>query len=99
MQAELNFQGLWRHDDPQTSRDAAKSFDTTTLEKIVYNAIKSYGAQGCISDDVMARIPNIPLVSISPRYKRLIEKRLIEDTGERRPGISGRGQRVMRALA
>ena len=37
--------------------------------------------------------------TITPRYAKLIEKGFIEDTGERRKGLSGRGQRVMRSIA
>jgi|HubBroStandDraft_5_1064220.scaffolds.fasta_scaffold239207_1 hypothetical protein len=98
LQLDLSFTGYARQSDPDTSRDAAFTVNATALEQTVLNAIQSFGESGCISDDVMRHLPYIPLVSISPRYRRLIEKGLIEDTGERRPGISGRSQRVMRAI-
>ena len=96
-QLDLSFTGYARATDPSTSFDAAVSFDPSALESIVLGAIRSFGDQGCISDDVMEKLPHIPLVSISPRYARLIEKGLVIDTGMKLPGRSGRKQRVMRA--
>lgn len=101
-QQELEFgtepHKLMRVTDPDTSYSAGLSIDTTEMEGIVYRAIKSFGFSGCISDDVMEKLPTIPLVSISPRYRPLLDKGYIIDTGERRPGKSGRNQRVMAAI-
>ena len=44
---------LVRKDDPITSHEAAQKVDTTKLEKMVYEAIASFGEQGCISDDIL----------------------------------------------
>lgn len=87
---------LVRTDDPDTSHLAAKSVDTTKLENLVYLAIRGYGTYGCISDQVRDRFPNLPYSSITARYRALLDKGYIEDTGERRKGNSGRSQRVMR---
>lgn len=89
---------LARRNDPDTSHDAARSVDTSKLEALVFNTIKSYGANGCISDEVRGRFPGLPYSSITARYKALIDKHLIEDTGMRRAGVSGRSQRVLRAI-
>ena len=89
---------LVRKKDPDTSHQAAKNVNTTVLEELVYNAIKSFGSRGCISDDVRAMFPSHPYSSVTARYKALMQKQLIEDTGERRAGISKRPQRVMRAI-
>lgn len=88
---------LVRSDAIDTSIEAAMSVDTTALERLVYEAIHSYGHRGCISDQLIATFAKYPYSSITARYRALLDKNYIEDTGERRPGKSGRNQRVMRA--
>ena len=91
---------LERKHDPETSHDAAQSVNTTDLESQVYEVIKAAGPKGLISDQVRARLPHVTAYSsVTARYKALHEKGLIEYTGEKRPGISGRKQRIMRASA
>ena len=92
------FWKMFRRYDPQTSADAAASLNVTELEAVVYEAIKSYSAAGCISDDVLALLPGYRYGSVTPRYRKLMEKGLIEVTGETRRAVSGRSQRVMRAV-
>jgi predicted MarR family transcription regulator len=92
------FWKFFRRYDPQTSADAAASLNVTELETTVYEAIKSFGRHGCISDDVCAVLPNLRYGSITPRFRKLLEKGLIEATGETRRAVSGRSQRVMRAM-
>lgn len=84
--------------DPETSHEAAGKVDTTVLERMVYNAIVGYGQHGCISDDVQQIFSHLPYSSVTARYKALSDKGLIVYTGEKRPGRSGRSQRVMVAL-
>jgi hypothetical protein len=86
---------LVRRYDPDTSHEAAGSVDTTKLERIVYEAIKSYGTNGCISDDVRGIYPRYPYSSITARYRALLDKGMIIDSGARKPGKSGRNQRVL----
>jgi len=86
---------LARREDPTTSHQAAQAVDTTKLETMVYEAIKSH-AEGCISDDILGMFPNYPYSSITARYRALLDKDLIEVTGVKR-GKFGRNQRVMRA--
>jgi len=90
---------LHRADSPDTSIEAAYEVDTTRLEGLVYSTIHSFGNRGCISDEVRARYPNYPYSSITARYRALLDKGFIEDTGERRKGASGKNQRVMRAVS
>jgi hypothetical protein len=92
------FWKFFRRYDPQTSADAAASLNVTELETTVYEAIKGFGAAGCISDDVLGTLPHFRYGSITPRYRKLVEKGLIEVTGETRRAVSGRSQRVMRAM-
>ena len=86
---------LVRNQDPATSHQAAQAVDTTKLEQMVYEAIKSH-PDGCISDEILAMYPNYPYSSITARYRALLDKDLIEVSGVKR-GKFGRNQRVMKA--
>lgn len=86
---------LVRKEDPTTSHQAAQAVDTTKLESLVYEAIKSH-PEGCISDEILEMYPNYPYSSITARYRALLDKDLIEVTGVKR-GRFGRNQRIMRA--
>ena len=89
---------LARRTDPVTSKESAKTVDTIKLEKIVYEAIKSFGERGCISDEVLDMFPKHRYSSITARYAPLLRKGFIEATGETRKGNSGKQQKVMRAI-
>jgi len=86
---------LARREDPTTSHQAAQAVDTTKLEKVVYEAIKSF-PDGCISDQILDMYPNYPYSSITARYKALLDKDMIEVSGVKR-GRFGRNQRIMKA--
>ena len=86
---------LVRKEDPTTSHQAAQVVDTTKLEQMVYEAIKSH-PEGCISDEILEMYPNYPYSSITARYRALLDKGFIEVTGVRR-GKFGRNQRIMKA--
>ncbi len=86
---------LVRKEDPTTSHQAAQAVDSTKLEQMVYEAIKSH-PEGCISDDILAMYPQYPYSSITARYRALLDKGFIEVTGVKR-GRFGRNQRIMRA--
>ena len=86
---------LARREDPVTSHQAAQGVDSTKLEQLVYEAIKSF-PDGCISDEILEMYPNYPYSSITARYRALLDKGFIEVSGVRR-GKFGRNQRVMRA--
>lgn len=90
--------GLARNSDPETSHEAAESFDTTELERIVYEVIKQF-PNGCIGDDVVKMLPQFGIQTISPRYAPLIRKGWVVDTGEKRKARSGRSQRVMKVIS
>ena len=87
---------LVRKEDPTTSHQAAQAVDSTKLEQMVYEAIKSH-PEGCISDDILGMFPNYPYSSITARYRALLDKGFIEVTGVKR-GRFGRNQRVMKAI-
>ena len=89
--------GFARNTDPDTSKEAAQLVNVTNLEQIVLDVIKRY-PHGCISQDVESELVQYRSSSITPRYNQLIKKGLVIDTGKKRPGFSGRNQRVMRAV-
>jgi hypothetical protein len=89
---------LARSEGPDTSKAAAESVDTTSLESMVFSAIENFGRRGAIADDILKMFPGFPYSSITARFSALIRKGFVSDTGERRPGRSGRSQRVMIAL-
>ena len=92
---------LARVGDPATSHAAANETNTAKWERIVYDAIASFGERGCIQDDVIQRVYTnyglVPYSTITARFKALEEKKMISYTGEKRKGISGRQSRVRRA--
>jgi len=87
-----------RATDPDTSQDAAKSFDPNAMESKVLEVIQSYGQDGCIKDQILQHFPADAAPTVTPRLAPLMRKGWIEDTGERRKGNSGRNQRVHRAI-
>lgn len=88
---------LVRKNAPETSIDAAERVNTTKLEKIVYEAIKTF-PDGCISDQVQDVLDMYAYSSVTSRFSALALKGYIKYTGETRKGRSGRNQRVMIAV-
>lgn len=87
---------LYRPYDPDTSAAAAHAVDTTRLEELVYRTIVHFGQNGCTQDQVLAQFAGVyPYSSITARFRALLDKYLVVDTGLRRPGRSGRAQRVL----
>lgn len=89
---------LVRRDAPDTSIEAAESLDVSRLENLVLGVIASF-PDGCISDEVRKaceekyQLSNYS--SVTARYASLHSKGLIEYTGQKRQGDSGRNMRVM----
>jgi len=83
-----------------TSIDALESIDTTALESLVLGIIKA-NPGGVISDEVreiaMQRHGIFAYSSVTARFANLHRRGKIAYDG-RRPGRSGRGQRVMVAV-
>ncbi len=94
----MDFGTFWkklvRRKDPQTSQDAAKSVNTSNMEQIVYEVIAKY-PQGCIQDEVLAQLVSYPYSTVTARFRALLDKGYIIDTGLTRPGKSGKKQRVL----
>jgi hypothetical protein len=87
---------LHRRDGLETSEEAAYSVDTTKLEREVHLVITSFGANGCISDDVRMALPGLPYSSVTARYSALEEKGYICRGPDKRKGNARRSQFVMR---
>ena len=90
---------LYRADAPGTSIAAAESINAAHLEGIVLDVIRSQ-PDGVISDQVRQICADqygiTAYSSVTARYKALADKGAIEFVGKR-PGASGRAQRVMKA--
>jgi DNA-binding CsgD family transcriptional regulator len=80
-----------RRNDPGTSKDAARSINTTPLEAAVYGCLKAHGPKTSFE---IADILRLSLVTVSPRLRPLADKCLVRDSGVRRLGKSGRNQIV-----
>ena len=88
---------LYRTDNPDTSVLAVCSIDVNRLEYSVLAAIRKLGP--CISDEVREQFPSLSYSSVTARYRALLNRGLIKDTGKRRKVNSVRKQRVMEATA
>lgn len=89
-----------RNSDPSTSHEAAEKLDATALEALVLSYIKIFTIDGCISEqieDLMWVHEKVKASSVTPRYRKLLEKGLIKIDGKRKAS-SGRSQQVMYAL-
>lgn len=89
------WQTLVRKDAPITSIEAAASLDSASMEQRVYEVIASF-EDGCIQDQVLAQLSNYPYSSVTARFRSLLDKNYIIDTGLTRLGKSGRPQRVLK---
>ena len=74
-----------RRSDPATSKAAAKSVDANDLETRVYWCLKL--AKNGLTSHEVADWLNLSLVTVSPRFRPLVNKNLIVDSGERRSGV------------
>ena len=86
---------LVRNEDPSTSHAAAESLDANRMEQIVLEAIQEFGVTGCISDEVLSRLPHYGYSTVTARYKQLKEKGLVIVDHRKRTAISGRSQLIM----
>lgn len=86
---------LVRRDDPSTSHEAAEQVDATRMERIVLDTIRTFGTDGCISDDVLALLHGYRYSTVTARYKQLKEKGLVIVDDRKRKAESGRQQLIM----
>lgn len=86
---------LFRRDASDTSIEAAKSIDVNRLEKLVLKAIQDAGKKGMTQSELLRRFPDLSYSSVTARPSALKRKGFIVDSGNRRPGPSGRSQAVL----
>lgn len=89
------WQTLVRKNAPVTSIEAAASLDSASMEQRVYEVIATF-ENGCIQDEVLQVLHNYPYSSVTGRFRNLLDRGYIVDTGLTRPGKSGRQQRVLK---
>ena len=91
---------LARRYDPSTSYEAAKSIDPSKMQKVVLECLRKTGP--AIYDEVLVWARKMYGIqsssSVSSRFNELQKKGLIELTGQKRKGRSGRQQREWRAI-
>ena len=76
-----------RHSDPETSKSAAERMRLSNMERIVFDVIKKL--RGATTHEI-ADHTGISLVTVSPRIRPLVRKGMIQDSGKKRAGDSGR---------
>lgn len=81
----------------QVSAAATVGLNITELENMALGVIRSYGVQGCISDQVRSSYPHLAYSSMTARWANLERQGRIVRIGDTRLGVSGRSQLVMRA--
>lgn len=85
-----------------TSMAAYRSLGSTAenMREAIADVIRSYGAEGCIMDEVFTHFPTLSrqYSTISGRFSELEDSGVIVRNGETRPGKSKRQQKVMRAV-
>jgi hypothetical protein len=86
-------QGKARWSDPPTSHAAAEQVNATKLEVIVAAAIRRAGPRGLIAAELPEHT-GLALNTVTPRTRPLVMKGVIYDSGEKRPGPSGKQQIV-----
>lgn len=88
---------LHRKNDPITSVEAAMSVDVNAREKLVYEWLRANGLFGATAEEIAAGL-GLERDSVSPRLKPMEKKGLVTATAQRRPGKSGKNQRVWIAV-
>lgn len=81
-----------RRSDPETSHDAADDLrgkKANHLEQIVLGAIREAGERGLTNHEIVAKT-GLTWNCCSPRTRPLCRKGFIIDSGERRPGPTGK---------
>ena len=84
-----------RKDAPITSLIGANSVDMAKTTQEVYEAIESFGEDGCISDEVLSTLSHRAYGTVTSKYSWLKEQGLIKVDMRVKKGKTGRPQHVM----
>jgi hypothetical protein len=85
-----------------TSIEAFRTTETLPIRELVHEIIKNYGADGCITDDVIAFFKKSEKTNtgrITGRFSELEAEGKIFRAGDTRKGVSGKSQLVMRDIS
>lgn len=85
-----------------TSIEAFRTTETLPIRELVHEIIRSYGADGCITDDVIAFFKKSEKTNtgrITGRFSELEAEGKIFRAGDTRRGVSGKSQLVMRDIS
>jgi len=82
--------GLARHTDPHTSHEAAKAVKVGKLYLSILETLKEnmHKAPPGLTPNQVAETTGLPTNSVSPRFRPMHQKGLIERTGELRMNLS-----------
>jgi hypothetical protein len=86
-----------RSGDPTTSHIAAESVRMADLEARVYGELKQLGVFGATVYEMADRL-DLPVVSVSPRFRPLVRKGKVFASHERRANPSGRKSIVWKVV-
>ena len=89
---------LFRKNAPKTSVDAALSLNLPRLEALVLDTIRRAGDAGMTAEELLKALPDLSYSSVTARPASLKEKGFVVDSGEVRPGRTGRNQKVLVAV-
>jgi hypothetical protein len=88
-----------RRTDPATSHEAARKINELQAASIQYRVLKAYARAGrhMTRDEVVEAAGYRPEdgVGVQRRVSELLNAGLLQETGSKRPGLSGRDQRVL----
>lgn len=88
-QINLDYEpGGVRNDDPDTSHEAAYSVNSATTQGYILDLLRTH-PDGLTAHE-MSELLRMALNTVSPCTAPLLRKEFIVDSGERRPGPSGR---------
>lgn len=79
-----------RRTDPQTSKDAAKKVEATTANPMEGKVLEAIRASNGLTNHEIVAATGLSWNTCSPRIRPLVRKGLVEDSGERREGPSGK---------
>ena len=77
---------LHRKNDPETSKEAARTAPLSKRRAFVLNLIEEAGARGVTIREMTKRVPEMPSSSITSRTNKLEKLRFIFYAGDKRDG-------------
>lgn len=82
--------------ESSTSREAAETVDASTVRMAVQRALAQHGP---LTTDECARLLNLSILTVRPRFSELRLQGIVDDTGQRRMNASGKRAIVWHLVA